>query len=128
MSLAAWLRQAVQLVTGADIWVVADTVTGWAGIAPRVAASADRAIAFPGLDTSVCPASPPTAEFGATVVRRCIGCEEQGARDRSPLQRPHRPHDDLRAICQDLRAVLMPQRQVHPMTNAQVVDVGIRHS
>jgi hypothetical protein len=51
---ASWLRQATRLATGGDIWVVADTPTGWSGIGPRLADTArwrvDRTIAFPGLD------------------------------------------------------------------------------
>ena len=51
---ASWLRQAERLATGADIWVVADTPAGWAGIGPRLAETtrwrADRTVAFPGLD------------------------------------------------------------------------------
>jgi hypothetical protein len=51
---ASWLRPATRLAAAADLWVVADTAAGWAGIGPRLATTArwrpDRTVAFPGLD------------------------------------------------------------------------------
>ncbi|GAA1839826.1 hypothetical protein GCM10009836_18780 [Pseudonocardia ailaonensis] len=58
-SAASWLRPAERLAAGADLWVVADTPAGWAGIGPRLAATAswraDRTVAFPGLDDPTLP-------------------------------------------------------------------------
>ena len=56
----------------------------------------------------------PRRSWHADRVRAGVDPPEPAGRRRSALTRTHRPNNDLWAVDEDLRAVLMLQRRVHP--------------